>query len=43
MLLAPRRELDSSREFDRFEGGEKVAFTAEASPKGPRANQVHAV
>ena len=29
-------------EFDRLVGGERVSFEIEASPKGPRANQVSA-
>jgi len=35
-----RDALDSSLQFDRLMGGEKVEFSIEASPKGPRANQV---
>jgi CspA family cold shock protein len=35
-----RGALDSSLEFDRLVGGEKVEFDVEASPKGPRANRV---
>jgi CspA family cold shock protein len=27
-------------DFDRLQGGEKVTFEIEASPKGPRANRV---
>ena len=30
-------------DFDRFEGGEKVSFDIEASPKGPRAKSVRTV
>ena len=35
-----RGALDPSLDFDRLVGGEKVEFTIEQSPKGPRANQV---
>ena len=35
-----RGALDSSLDFDRLVGGEKVSFEVEASPKGPRASQV---
>jgi cold shock protein len=35
-----RGALDSSLEFDRLVGGERVEFEIEASPKGPRASQV---
>jgi cold shock protein len=35
-----RGGLDSSLDFDRLVGGERVQFEIEASPKGPRANQV---
>ena len=38
-----RNSLDSSLDFDRLNGGEKVEFEIEQSPKGPRANKVHAV
>ncbi len=38
-----RNSLDSSLDFDRLVGGEKVEFEIEQSPKGPRANRVHAV
>ena len=38
-----RDALDSSLEFDRLNGGEKVEFEIEQSPKGPRASRVHAV
>jgi CspA family cold shock protein len=37
-----RSSLDSSLDFDRLRGGEKVEFEVEASPKGPRAAQVRA-
>ena len=37
-----RDALDSSLDFDRLNGGEKVEFEVEDSPKGPRANRVHA-
>ena len=37
-----RNSLDSSLDFDRLNGGERVTFEIEASPKGPRAGQVHA-
>ncbi len=36
-----RNELDSSLDFDHLNGGEKVTFDVEASPKGPRASHVH--
>jgi CspA family cold shock protein len=35
-----RGGLDSSLEFDRLIGGERVEFEIEASPKGPRATRV---
>jgi CspA family cold shock protein len=35
-----RNGLDSSLDFDRLIGGEKVEFDVESSPKGPRANHV---
>ena len=35
-----RNSLDSSLDFDRLNGGEKVEFEIEQSPKGPRANRV---
>jgi CspA family cold shock protein len=35
-----RGGLDSSIDFDRLVGGERVAFEIETSPKGPRAIQV---
>jgi cold shock protein len=37
-----RNSLDSTLDFDRLAGGERVEFEIEASPKGPRANRVHA-
>jgi CspA family cold shock protein len=37
-----RGGLDSSIDFDRLTGGERVTFEIEASPKGPRAVQVRA-
>ena len=37
-----RDGLDSTLNFDRLNGGERVTFEIEASPKGPRAGQVHA-
>jgi CspA family cold shock protein len=36
-----RGGLDSSIDFDRLNGGERVEFDIETSPKGPRANNVH--
>jgi cold shock protein len=35
-----RDSLDSSLDFDRLAGGERVTFEIEASPKGARAAQV---
>jgi CspA family cold shock protein len=35
-----RSALDSSLDFDRLAGGERVTFDVEAGPKGPRAVQV---
>ena len=35
-----RNALESSLDFDRLVGGEKVQFEVEESPKGPRANRV---
>jgi CspA family cold shock protein len=37
-----RNALQSSLDFDRLVGGERVTFEIEASPKGPRANDVRA-
>ncbi len=37
-----RDALDSSLDFDRLNGGEKVEFQIEQSPKGPRAARVQA-
>ena len=37
-----RGGLDSTLDFDRLVGGEKVEFEIEQSPKGPRASRVHA-
>jgi cold shock protein len=37
-----RNELDSSLDFDRLSGGEKVSFDVESSPRGPRAVRVKA-
>jgi CspA family cold shock protein len=37
-----RNALDSSMDFDRLNGGEKVEFEIEQSPKGPRASRVRA-
>jgi cold shock protein len=38
-----RGGLDSSIEFDRLVGGERVEFEIETSPKGPRATRVRSV
>ena len=35
-----RNSLDSSLDFDRLVGGEKVQFEVEQGPKGPRASRV---
>lgn len=37
-----RDGLDSTLDFDRLVGGERVEFEVEQSPKGPRAAKVHA-
>jgi cold shock protein len=37
-----RGGLDSTLEFDRLVGGERVEFDVEASTKGPRASRVRA-
>ena len=37
-----RNELDSTLDFDRLFGGERVNFEVQDSPKGPRAARVHA-
>lgn len=37
-----RGGLDSSLDFDRLVGGERVSFEIEDSPKGPRASRVSA-
>jgi CspA family cold shock protein len=37
-----RGALDSSLDFDRLVGGERVNFDVEQSPKGPRASKVSA-
>ncbi len=37
-----RSSLDSSLDFDRLVGGERVEFEIEQSPKGPRAARVRA-
>ena len=35
-----RNGLDASLDFDRLQGGERVEFEVEQSPKGPRAARV---
>ena len=37
-----RNELDSTLDFDRLFGGERVNFEVQDSPKGPRAARVQA-
>ena len=37
-----RSGVDSSLDFDRMSGGEKVEFEIEQGPKGPRASRVRA-
>lgn len=37
-----RSSVQSPLDFDRMNGGEKVSFDLEASPKGPRASNVRA-
>ena len=37
-----RNSLDSTLDFDRLVGGERVTFEIEDSPKGPRASKVSA-
>jgi CspA family cold shock protein len=37
-----RNSVDSSLDFDRLSGGERVTFEVEQSPKGPRAAHVRA-
>jgi cold shock protein len=37
-----RGALDTTLDFDRLVGGERVTFEVEASPKGPRANRISA-
>jgi cold shock protein len=37
-----RNSLDSSLQFDRLVGGERVEFDVESGPKGPRAERVRA-
>jgi CspA family cold shock protein len=37
-----RGALDSTLDFDRLVGGERVQFDVEQSPKGPRASRVSA-
>ena len=35
-----RNELESSSDFDRLIGGERVEFEPESGPKGPQATRV---
>jgi CspA family cold shock protein len=37
-----RGGLEPSLDFDRLQGGERVSFEVESSPKGPRAVRVDA-
>ncbi len=38
-----RNALETSADFDRLVGGERVEFEIEASPKGPQAGKVRLV
>ena len=38
-----RNSLETSTDFDRLIGGERVEFETEASPKGPQAAKVRLV
>jgi CspA family cold shock protein len=38
-----RNELETSSDFDRLVGGERVEFEIESSPKGPQAAKVRLV
>ena len=38
-----RNSLDSTLDFDRLVGGERVEFEVEQSPKGPRATNIKQV
>ena len=38
-----RSSLETSTDFDRLVGGERVEFETEASPKGPQAAKVRLV
>lgn len=38
-----RNELETSADFDRLIGGERVEFEPESSPKGPQATKVRLV